>query len=134
MLKVRLIPGLGGFCRHEAPYIVLYIVLTLPLRRAALAGSRRRAAQLAVVTAAAWATLTVFALPAGAATASGPSGGSYALTVAPPPGVAAPGASVPDSPKAPGPAGAPPRQLYVPDLVAAAPSGITPAQLARITE
>ncbi|HEY6296012.1 MAG TPA: lytic transglycosylase domain-containing protein [Streptosporangiaceae bacterium] len=33
----------------------------------------------------------------------------------------------------PGTAGAPPRQLYVPDLIAAAPGGITAAQLARIT-
>jgi hypothetical protein len=33
----------------------------------------------------------------------------------------------------PGTAGAPPRQLFVPDLIAAAPDGITSAQLARIS-
>lgn len=109
-------------------------MLTLPLRRAVLAGSRRRAAQLAVVTAAAGATLAAFAVPVGAATASGPSGGPYAFTVAPPPGVAASDASAPDSLKAPHSAGALPRQLFLPDLIAAVPSGITPAQLARITK
>jgi hypothetical protein len=60
-----------------------------------------------------------------------PSGGSYGFTVTPPPGVAA-GRSAPSSLKAPGSAGAPPRQLFVPDLIAAAPAGISPAQLARI--
>ena len=40
--------------------------------------------------------------------------------------------SVPSSLKAPGSAGALPRQLFVPDLIAAAPAGISPAQLARI--
>ena len=52
----------------------------------------------------------------------------------PPPGVAAPGGSVPASLQAPGSAGGPPRQLFVPDLIAATPSGITPAQLARISK
>jgi len=92
----------------------------------------RRAARLAAVTAAACATLTVFAVPAGAA--SGP-GGPYTFGAAPPPpGVAAPGGSVPKSLQVPGSAGAPPRQLFVPDLIAATPAGITPAQLARITK
>ncbi len=92
----------------------------------------RRAARLAAVTAAAYATLTAFAVPAGAA--SRPSGGRYAFSVAPPPGVAAPGGSVPKSLHVPGSAGAPPRQLFVPDLIAATPTGITPAQLARIAK
>ena len=48
-----------------------------------------------------------------------------------PPGVAA-GSSVPSSLKAPGSAGALPRQLFVPDLIAAAPAGISSAQLAKI--
>ena len=125
--------GLGGFCRHGVPYIVLYIVLSLTPRRAALGRSRRRAAQLAVAAAAACATLTALAVPAGAATAAGPSGGIYAFSVNPPPGVAAPGSPAPDYWQAPGPAGMP-RQLFVPDLIAAVPSGITAAQLAKITK
>jgi hypothetical protein len=111
-------------------------VLLLSLRRAALAGAWRRAAQLAVVTTAACATLAAFAVPAGAAARSGPSGpsgGSYGLTATPPPGVAAPGGPATDSLQALASAGAP-RQLFVPDLIAAVPSGITPAQLAKITK
>jgi len=108
-------------------------VLLLSLRRAALAGAWRRAAQLAVVTTAACATLAAFAVPAGAAARSGPSGGSYGLAATPPPGVAAPGGSATDSLQALALAGAP-RQLFVPDLIAAVPSGITPAQLAKITK
>jgi hypothetical protein len=107
-------------------------VLLLPLRRAVLAGSRRRAAQLAVVTAAACVTLTAFAVPVGAAVTPGPSGGPFTFIVTPPPGVAAASGSVPDSLKVPGSAGAPPRQLFVPDLIAAVPAGITAAQLAKL--
>jgi hypothetical protein len=115
------------------PYKVLYIVLFLPVRRTALVRSRRRAAQLFAVTAAACATLAVFAVPAGASTGrSGPSGGSFDFTVTPPPGVAAGSGSIPKSLKVPGSAGAPPRQLFVPDLIAAAPAEISPAQLAKI--
>jgi hypothetical protein len=108
-------------------------VLLLSLRRAALAGAWRRAAQLAVVATAACATLAAFAVPADAGARSGPSGGPYGFSVTPPPGVAAPGSSATDSLQAPAPAGAP-RQLFVPDLIAAVPSGITPAQLAKITK
>jgi hypothetical protein len=115
-----------------APYIVLYIVLSLPLRRAALAGPRRRAAQLFVVTAATCATLTAFAIPAGAT--PDPSGGSVGFTATPPPGVAAASGSVPQSLQVPGSAGALPRQLFVPDLIAATPAGISPAQLAKISK
>ena len=50
------------------PYIVVSIVLSLFLRRAA---PTRRAAQLAAVTAAACATLMAFAVPARAAGTSG---------------------------------------------------------------
>ncbi len=108
------------------PYIVVSIVLSVFLRPAA---SLRRAAQLAAVTAAACVTLAAFAVPARAA---GPSGDGF--SVAPPPGVAAPGASIPKSLQVPGSAGAPPRQLFVPDLIAATPTGITLAQLARISK
>ncbi len=111
------------------PYIVVSIVLSSFVWRGAL---MRRAAGLAAVTVAVCATLTAFAVPASAA--SGPSGGLYTLGVAPPPGVAAPGGSVPKSLQVPGSAGAPPRQLFVPDLIAATPTGITPAQLARISK
>jgi hypothetical protein len=119
------------------PYIVLYIVLLLPV-------SLRRAAVIVAVGAAACASPAAFAAPAGAAVGSGPVGGSYTITVTPPVGVAAGGTSpawaassassapVPTSLHPPGTAGAPPRQLFVPDLIAAAPSGITPAELTRI--
>jgi len=106
-------------------------VLSLPLRRAR-AGTRRRAALSAAVIAAACATLTAFASPAGAAVTPGLPGGPYTVTVTPPPGVAAAGSS--SSLKAPGSAGVPPRQLFVPDLIAAVPSGITPAQLTKLTK
>jgi len=124
------------------PYKVLYIVLFLPVRHAALVCSRRRAAQLFAVTAAACATLAAFAVPASASPGPtgpsgppGPSGGTYGFTISPPPGVAASaasGASIPRSLKVPGSAGGPPRQLFVPDLIAATPGGISPAQLAKI--
>jgi hypothetical protein len=129
MLKVCLNTSTGAISRREAPYIVLYIVLFLAPWRAAVAGSRRRAAQLAVFVAAC-AALMALAAPPGAAAAAGPSGGPYNVNVTPPPGVAAPGSSNPAS----GSAGAPPRQLFVPDLIAAVPSGISPAQLAKITK
>jgi len=108
-------------------------VLLLTLRRTALARPWRRAAQLAAVAAAACATLAASAVPAGAAAASGPSGGSYGFAVTPPPGVAAPGSSATDPQQAPASAAAL-RQLFVPDLIAAVPSGITAAQLAKITK
>jgi Transglycosylase SLT domain len=76
---------------------------------------------MAVVVAAACATVTAFAVPASAATP-----GSF--TVTPPPGVAASGGSVSAA------AGAQPRQLFVPDLIAAVPDGITAAQLAKISK
>ncbi len=93
------------------------------LRRAVLAGAATCAA------------LAVIAVPARAGVAPGgppPAAGSYGFTATPPPGVAASGSSVPSSLKAPGSAGALPRQLFVPDLIAAAPAGISAAQLARI--
>jgi Transglycosylase SLT domain len=92
--------------------------------------SLRRAAQLAVATVGACVALSAFAGPVSAAGTPRP----YTLTVTPPPGVAAPGGSVPASLQPPGSAGGPPRQLFVPDLIAATPTGITPAQLARISK
>ena len=104
-------------------------MLSLSLRRAAQL-AERRAAQLAVATVGACVALSAFAGPVSAAGTPSP----YTLTVTPPPGVAAPGGSVPASLQAPGSAGGPPRQLLVPDLIAATPTGITPAQLARISK
>ena len=101
-------------------------MLPLSQWRAARTGPWRRTAQLFAVTAAAGATLAGFAAPAGART--GPAGDPFGFTMNPPPGVAAPGN--------------PPaqtlttsqRKLYVPDLIAAVPSGITSAQLAAISK
>jgi len=101
-------------------------VLPLSQWRAARTGPWRRTAQLFAVTTAAGATLAGFAAPAGART--GPAGDPFGFTMNPPPGVAAPGN--------------PPaqtlttsqRKLYVPDLIAAVPSGITSAQLAAISK
>ena len=83
------------------------------------------------VTVAACATLTAFAVPGHTPPVVRPAA-PIASASAPPPGVAAPGGSVPKSLQVPGSAGAPPRQLFVPDLIAAVPGGITAAQLARI--
>ncbi len=113
------------------PYIVLYIVLLLTPGRAALAGWRR-AVPLSVGTVAACVALAAFAGPASAGT--GPSGGSFGFTNTPPPGVAARGNLAAQSPTAPGPGGDSPRQLYVPDLIAAVPGGITSSQLAAISK
>ncbi|HTQ90624.1 MAG TPA: lytic transglycosylase domain-containing protein [Streptosporangiaceae bacterium] len=106
--------------------MVLYIVLLLTRRCAALGRWLRRGVQLSVVIAAACAGLAAVAGPASAGT--GPSGGSFGFTNTPPPGVAAPG-----SPAAPSLA-ASQRQLFVPDLIAAMPSGITSSQLAAISK
>jgi hypothetical protein len=110
----------------------LYIVLLLSLRRAAATGPRRRAAQLSVATAAACVTLAGFAVPADAGT--GPAGDPFGFTANPPPGVAAPGSPAAQSLASPGPGGDARRQLYVPDLIAAVPSGITSSQLAAISK
>ncbi len=107
-------------------------MLLLSLRRAAVTGSWRRAAQLSVVTAAACAMLTGFAAPAGART--GPHGDSFGFTVNPPPGVVAPGSPAAQSLTAAGSDGGSQRHLYVPDLIAAVPSGITTSQLAAISK
>jgi hypothetical protein len=85
--------------------------------------------------------MTGWAVPASyAAVISGPASGPLPFTVSPPVGVAAAGdsasssASLPAALKTPGSAGALPRQLFVPDLIAAIPSGITSAQVAKIAK
>ncbi|MGD0062909.1 MAG: lytic transglycosylase domain-containing protein [Streptosporangiaceae bacterium] len=89
---------------------------------------------MAVATIAACATLTGFAVPASEAAVLPAS--ALTFTVSPPVGVAAEASAstdaVPASLTTPGSAGAPPRQLFVPDLIAAVPAGITAAQLAKI--
>lgn len=124
----------------------LNIVIFLPSRRAAqIVGPRaaqtaRRPAVLLAAVVVTCGTLAGFAVPAGAAVVtSGPAGGPYPFTVQPPLGVAAAPAggfpaSVPASLKTPGSAGAPPRQEFVPDLIAAVPTGITSAQLTKIAK
>jgi hypothetical protein len=111
-------------------------VLPLSQRRAARAartGPWWRIVQLFAVTATAGATLAGFAAPAGART--GPAGDPFGFTVNPPPGVAAPGSPAAQSLTAAGPDGSSQRrQLYVPDLIAAVPSGITSSQLAAISK
>jgi Transglycosylase SLT domain len=81
--------------------------------------------------------LTGFAVPASvAAVTPAQPGSAVPFTVSPPVGVAAAASASPDSAPAslstPGSAGAPPRQLFVPDLIAAVPAGIDSAQLAKI--
>jgi hypothetical protein len=107
-------------------------VLLLSLRRAARTGPWRRTVQLFVVTAAAVTTLAGFAAPAGART--GPPGDPFGFTVNPPPGVAVPGSRAAQSLTALGSGANSRRQLYVPDLIAAVPSGITSSQVAAISK
>jgi len=98
--------------------------------RAARTGPWWRVVQLFAVTATAGVTLAGFAGPAGART--GPGGDPFGFTVNPPPGVAVSGRP---SPTATGSDGSSQRkQLYVPDLIAAVPSGITSSQLAAISK
>jgi len=105
------------------------VLLQTP-RCAALAGWRRRVTGLSVVIGAACATLAAVAGPASAG--ADPSGGSFGFANSPPPGVAAPGGGATQSPAAPGSAGN--SRLYVPDLIAAVPGGITSSQLAAISK
>jgi hypothetical protein len=107
-------------------------VLSLPQRLAAVAVPARRGAAAVATVVAACVAVASFALPATAGTGPGTGGGSFGFTATPPPGVAAPSSSVPSSSNVPGSAGALPRQLFVPDLIAAVPAGITPAQLAQV--
>ena len=118
------------------PYIVLYIVLLLSQRRAGRAARTSpwwRIVQLFAVTATAGVMLAGFAIPAGART--GPGGDPFGFTVNPPLGIAASGSRSSASLTATGSDGSSQRkQLYVPDLIAAVPSGITSSQLAAISK
>jgi Transglycosylase SLT domain len=111
-------------------------VLPLSPRRAGHAARTSpwwRVVQLFAVTATAGVTLAGFAAPAGART--GPAGDPFGFTVNPPPGVAVSGRPSASSLTATGSDGNSRRQqLYVPDLIAAVPSGITSSQLAAIAK
>ena len=111
-------------------------MLPLSQRRAGRAARTSpwwRIVQLFAVTATAGVTLAGFAAPAGART--GPGGDPFGFTVNPPPGVAAFGSRSAASLTATGSDGSSQRkQLYVPDLIAAVPSGITSSQLAAISK
>jgi hypothetical protein len=97
-----------------------------PAARAACTGAWWRIAQLFAVTATAGVTLAGFAVPAGART--GPAGDPFGFTLNPPPGVAAPRSATGSD------GNSQRQQLYVPDLIAAVPSGITSSQLAAISK
>ena len=111
-------------------------MLLLSQRRAGRAARTSpwwRIVQLFAVTATAGVTLAGFAGPAGART--GPGGDPFGFTANPPPGVAASGSRSSASLTATGSDGSSQRkQLYVPDLIAAMPSGITSSQLAAISK
>jgi Transglycosylase SLT domain len=112
-LKISLRTRAEGFCWRRAPYIVIYIVLPFTLRRAALMAVAVSAMSLSVAGSAAAAVVS-------------PAGGTPSSHVRSDSGPAvAPSGSA-------GPAGSAPRQQFVPDLIAAVPGGITPAQLAQI--
>jgi hypothetical protein len=111
-------------------------VLLLSQRRAGRAARTSpwwRIVQLFAVTATAGLVLAGFAIPAGART--GPGGDPFGFTVNPPLGIAASGSRSSASLTATGSDGSSQRkQLYVPDLIAAVPSGITSSQLAAISK
>ena len=118
-LKISLRSGSEGFCWREGPYIVIYIVQSFPLRRAALTAVAAAAVTLSAAASAVPAAEAAMASPAGGPPSSHVSSASAAA--------ASPGPSA-----SAGPAATAPKQLFVPDLIAAIPGGITSAQLARI--
>jgi Transglycosylase SLT domain len=97
------------------PYIVIYIVLSTLVRRAAL---------LAVAAAATCVSVAVFSVP-----------GAYAAEASPASGVPhshVSSVSVPASPQNAGSLTAASKRIFEPDLIAAAPGGVTPTELAKI--
>ena len=103
-----------------------------PAGRAARTSPWWRIAQLFAVTATAGVTLAGFAVPAGART--GPAGDPFGFTLNPPLGVAAPRGSAASLTATGSDGNSQRQQLYVPDLIAAVPSGITSSQLAAISK
>ena len=85
---------------------------------------------MAAAAAAACLSLAGFVIPSAfGAMTPGAHGGSSRVFAAAGASARASGSQGPE-----GPAGGPPRQLFVPDLIAAVPGGITPAQLTRIAK
>ena len=118
-LKISLRSSSEGFCWRKGPYIVIYIVQSFPLRRAALT------AVAAAVTLSAAGSAVQAADAAMASPAGGPPSSHVSSVFGPAAASAGPSASA-------GPAATAPKQLFVPDLIAAIPGGITSAQLAKI--
>jgi Transglycosylase SLT domain len=106
------------------PYIVIYIVLPFPLRRAVLMAVTVAAVSLSVAGWPAAAADAATTIPAG-----GPPSSHVSSDPVPDPALGTGSPAPTASPAAAGPASG--RQL-VPDLIAAVPGGITPAQLAKI--
>jgi hypothetical protein len=104
----------GALYRH-------YIVLSSFLRRVALTAAAAAVLSLSVAGYAVQAADAAVASPLGGTPSSHVSSGSVPEAVP---------TSGPTS--SPGPSGSAPRQQFVPDLIAAVPGGITPAQLAKI--
>jgi hypothetical protein len=102
------------------PYIVIDIVLSVPVRRAAAT---------AVLVAATCASVAGFAVPPADAASASP---AYSQPDAPVPFPWVPGAPQVAAP--PASSAAPARQEFVPDLIAAVPGGVTSAQLAEISK
>ena len=98
-----------------------YIVLSLSLRRVVLTAAATAALSVSVAGPAVQAADAAVASPVGGTPSSHVSSGS------------GPTAGPTSSPApSPAPSGSAPRQQFVPDLIAAVPGGITPAQLAKI--
>jgi hypothetical protein len=129
-LKICLRSWSQGFCWRRASYIVIDIVLSFPLRRTA-----RMIATVAVFSLSVAGSAALAADPAVAAPAGGPPSSHVAADPVPDPATASGSPASSASPAASHsarPAAAAARQQFVPDLIAAVPGGITPAQLAQL--
>ena len=115
-LKISLRSRFEGFCWRRGPYIVIYIVLSLSLRRVALTAAAAAAMSVSVAGSVVQAADAAVAAPAGGTPSSHVSSGS-----------------VPTSGSS-GSGGTAPRQQFVPDLIAAVPGGISSAQVAKISK
>jgi hypothetical protein len=118
-LKISLRSRSEGFCWRRAPYIVIYIVLSFTLRRAALLVIAVSAMSLSVAGSAVQVADAAMASPAGGV----PSSHVRSDTGPVPAQTAVPSGSASTAPRPP---------QFVPDLIAAVPGGITPGQLAQI--
>lgn len=124
-LKISLRSCSEGFCWRRAPYIVIFIVLSLSLRRLT---------QMSVAVAALSVSVAGSAVQAASAAVASPVGGTPSSHVS---SVSAPRTAPTTGPtgrpsSSAGSGGSAVRQQFVPDLIAAVPGGITAAQLAQI--